>query len=161
MKLFLYSDDAATRDTVGIFKNRGYSCVRLTDKAAFFWQQLGGLGKADILVLQSHGDDDGPLLVDGQRGDSMTEKEVGQLINMLVAKDISLYLLSCHTGRGQFARKLAEDARAKWVAPVGFALVESGAGVCNAYSVEGNVHHGWVGTLVPPRHRLGKALSIP
>lgn len=161
-KLLLFSPDAATPDTVSVFKARGFSCVQLTDKASFFWESLNGLDPGGKLALLSHGDENGPLLVKGQAGLDMTSEEVSTLGNFLRDRDITLYLLSCHTGSDKFFNQLANGREIKCAAPIGYAVVSSGAGICNIYSKEGSDFVGWKssGGLMSARARKTTALQF-
>ncbi|HEX7318414.1 MAG TPA: hypothetical protein VF297_31195 [Pyrinomonadaceae bacterium] len=138
MKMFLYCPETTSRDTLTVFRNRGYSCVELTDRAEFFWEQLGTIDDGGVLVLLSHGDAAGPLLVKGTWGNSMSAEQIKGLGATLVTKNLSLYLLSCKTGSGSFCEVLSNVRDVKFVAPVGAAQVRSGSGMCNAYSIEHN-----------------------
>lgn len=143
-KVFVYCSETASQDTIASFKRRGYETKPLGEDPDIFWSIVVQLEEGSVLVLLSHGDENGPLLVRGDEGDDMSDDDIKLLGEHLLLGKISLYLLSCHTGKNPFFDKLAATG-ASFAAPLGYASVESGVGVCNAYSKEGSSYKGWKG----------------
>lgn len=144
-KVFVYSSDSANQHTISIFRNRGYEPKALGDDDDIFWSILIQLEARSTLVLLSHGDENGPLLVRGNQGGDMSDEDITTLGEHLRLGGITFYLLSCHTGKDPFFTKLKATG-ATFAAPIGYASVESGAGMCNVYSKEDKTFVGWVGT---------------
>jgi hypothetical protein len=160
--LFIYSTDAASLNVRNRFNSRGFTLVALTKDPKTFWNNLKLMTTSGILVLLSHGDTSGPLLVSGTSGEDLTETEISNIIAVLKEKSISFYCLSCHTGGdGAFNKLLSSAEGVKYVAPIGYASVGASSEHMKIESVKeesGNVAAGWSGSLAP---KTGNSLSIP
>lgn len=100
-RVFLYCPETAGKDaasTESAMKNRGYRCVKLTDNSKTFWDTVNSVQQNGILILLSHGDESGPLMVKGNDGKDMTDEEINALGTNLVSKKIAFYCISCNTG---------------------------------------------------------------
>ncbi|ALK32741.1 hypothetical protein [Burkholderia plantarii] len=163
-KLFLYSTDAATGDTQKMFKNKGYEVVALTNDPAFFWKQIDKIEDKGFLAIMSHGDDNGFLMVDGTSGKDMTDTEIDTFGTTLQKRGITLYLLSCHTGRDPFCAKLLKT-HCRFAAPIGYAEVKSTSQSLSVYSVTDPKavkveYPGWGGDPDLCPRRAASALNI-
>lgn len=178
-KMFLYCRITTKASTVKIFRNKGFFNRTLDGDPRTFWTSLEMIQDGGTLVLLSHGDGGGPLLVEGRDGNSITEEETVDLARTLQRKRIKLYLLSCHTGGGRFFRILSEYDHIQVVAPLGYCSTRQGEDSVSVFSVNvegmeevdgGNVVHatgrieylGWasLGGLLPARHRNTRPLQI-
>ncbi|ENE4240220.1 hypothetical protein ABNH60_003431 [Salmonella enterica] len=148
-KLFLYDKDSVTTDTLRIMRTKkGYTCLPLTDDPEFFWSSISTLQKGDVFVLLSHGNKNGPLAVEGCYGDDIDLK---MFSNVIKEKNLSLYLLSCHTGCDPCG-KILTDNGVNFVAPLGLAVFQTvGSETINILSKEGDIYPGWAGPLCPGR----------
>ncbi|MEM9063624.1 MAG: hypothetical protein AAGD13_24465 [Pseudomonadota bacterium] len=164
-KLFLYCPDSVTAETVSMFRGKGYDCVALTADPADFWKAVGSLSKDDVLVLYSHGDTSGPLMVKGQAGSDMTDEEIAKLAAILSHYDVPFYLLSCNTGGGSFFEKLSSVRGVNAIAPKGYALVGATSEFLKITSVKSINDHstgpGWAtsGNIRTPR--AATSMSVP
>lgn len=155
-KLFLYDSASASTETLNVMRRKGYTCNALTNDPNFFWQSLSGLGNNSIFVLLSHGDKNGPLAVEGTVGDDIDLTRFGNIISQ---RNITLYLLSCHTGLDPCGATLTQH-NLTFVAPKGTAVFQTvGTETINVFSKDGEVYPGWAGPLSP--NRPNKALSLP
>lgn len=172
-KLFLYCPDTAPKDAVDTFEAWGYLCRKLTKKESDFWAAVKSVGEGGQLVIYSHGDANGPLMVRGEYGDDMAGEKALKFGAMLKQRNIKLYLLSCHTGSGTFFDQM-ESTGCMLVAPTGYALVKASSVGISVYSIIDSklIHEKdlatskkyaeWKATIngAAP-NRLGKALLIP
>jgi len=155
-KLFLYDPASVTRDTLAIMLRKGYQNVALTNDTDVFWKAINGLADGSIFVLLSHGDKNGPLAVAGNVGDDIDLEVFSDLINK---KQLTLYLLSCHTGENPCGATL-EQNKVDFVAPKGYAdFKTTGNETITVESKEGDKYPGWAGPLAP--NRASKSLSLP
>jgi hypothetical protein len=154
-KVFLCNKEA-DKDMVSFFKKKEYTVMVLTKEPKDFWTAVGMVDKGGYLALLSHGDEEGPLMVDGEMGDSMTKDDIQNFGKALVNANVTLYLLSCHTGNDPFFSALKATG-CKFVAPLGFAKTQSSVAGTAVFSVEEGkaktTFPGWVGhsDLVPNR----------
>lgn len=161
-KLFLYCPDTASSSVVTIFRNRGFEPAQLTDDPDDFFEGVNSVNQGGVLVLFSHGDANGPLMVRGNAGDDMTDEQIHTLIGRLQERAITFYCLSCYTGAvGTFSNALgATDIN--WVAPVGMANVQSSAETIRVFSTDARDRHaGWSGAqaLFPRREAMGLQIN--
>jgi hypothetical protein len=130
-KLVLYSSEFSTPKTVSRFKQALYDTVALTNDPQTFWDAAATLDQSGYLVLLSHGDKKGPLLIDGQSGPDMVGGEddapFNALTALLVQRSLSFYCLSCYTGAGEFAEGLT-TANCRFIAPKGTARISTTEG---------------------------------
>lgn len=165
-RVFVYCPDTASTDVRGYFKKKGYVCFPLNDKPAHFWELINIVSDGGVLVLLSHGDKNGPLMVAGTDGDDMTKTEVEKLGSTLAGKKVALYLLSCQTGAGEFCKTLKSTA-VKFIAPIGYADVRETSVTLSVLSTNGEKdgyktqYLGWEGNGIDPPNRINKALLIP
>jgi membrane-bound inhibitor of C-type lysozyme len=163
-KVFIYCSESASTDTVTYFKHKDYLCRPLNDDPKTFWNAISSSGSKATVVIYTHGDENGPLMVTGQVGDDMTDEEIVKLDTSLSPQNSTLYLLSCRTGSGIFKTKL-DKTDLNYVAPLGYALLKSSSAGVSAYSVNPErhtEHMKWGGKpvkLIPTRP--GKPLNIP
>jgi len=100
---FIYSTKEGTKDVLKIAKNRGYTLCPLNSKPDKFWGYITGAADARVpVIILSHGDPNGPLMVGGTEGADMTNVEIVRLGNTLASCGSDLFVLSCHTGGGAF-----------------------------------------------------------
>lgn len=164
-RVFIYCPETAGRDALMFFKRKDYVCLPLNEKPAYFWELINTVSENGVLVILSHGDPDGPLMVAGTDGDDMTKEEIQKLGGILSAKKVSLYLLSCNTGGGTFFATL-KDTGAKFIAPLGYADVRESSAGLSVYSTNGEKglaakYEGWKGNGIEPPNRSTKPLVIP
>lgn len=159
--LFMYCPETAISDTVNYFSGKGYSTAPLNDDPRTFWDWATAVDNDGVLVILSHGDADGPLMVKGKLGKDMTKSQIDEFGAILVQKKVALYLLSCLTGSGGFAKSLATTG-AKFIAPVGNAEVEANSLRVTVYSRsdEGKAS-GWFSNGIDAPSRNSKPLVIP
>lgn len=155
-KLFLYSDDAADKTTVSYFAHLGYETKALTDNERDFWSAINTVERDGTLVLLSHGDKNGPLMVKGTSGNDMKKEEITAFGGQMARNNITVYMLSCHTGQDPFASLFA-GTNCKFVAPEGYASLTNITGGVQVRSVTGEDHRGvagWAGSddLKPKRN---------
>jgi hypothetical protein len=129
-----------------------------------------------ILVVLSHGSEQGPMMIAGREGNDnvvfMSDREIQNFGQHLVLQNITLYLLSCNTGRmtladpneRTFAAKLS-DTNATFYAPDGYAKICTGGSV-QFKVVEQDDGGGSASWLCVKRQaistlRPGKSLTIP
>ncbi|WP_246793641.1 hypothetical protein [Burkholderia perseverans] len=163
-KLFLYSNDAANADTLRMFRNKGYDAVALTSDPAFFWQQIDKVASGGYLTIMSHGDSNGFLMVEGTSGKDMTDAEITSFGGKLKTANVTLYLLSCHTGSDPFCAKLTKTS-CKFAAPKGYALANGTSQSLSVLSVTDPkasplTYPGWGGDPALYPNRPNKALDI-
>lgn len=153
MHVFLYDPASVTREALTIITTRGFNCIPLTDNPQHFWANVQLVGQNESLAILSHGDQSGPLMVRGDEGDDMTSAQLTQFAQNLAAANITLFLLSCHTGGGPFCQQLTAQG-VRFVAPVGYAALKLVAGGVNIFSVEDGEPADWDGdpALKPTRN---------
>ena len=161
-KVFLYSDDVADKDMKAFFKKKDYTAVALTDDPQTFWTAIETVEKDGYIAVLSHGDEHGPLMVNGTTGAEMTDTQIQSLGSTLLKSNVTLYLLSCHTGLDPFLNKMTAT-KSQFVAPLGYAQTRSSSAGTYVYSVKtekGDTYAGWAGSadLVPSRNT--KPLNI-
>ncbi|AZT39657.1 hypothetical protein ELZ88_24290 (plasmid) [Salmonella enterica subsp. enterica serovar Karamoja] len=155
-KLFLYDTGSVTHDTLRIMRKKLYTCSPLTKSPDFFWQSISELEDNGIFVLLSHGDNNGPLAVEGDVGKDINLNRFSEIIN---TKKLTLYLLSCHTGLPPCETILTTN-NVTFVAPKGKAVFRTvGDEVIYIYSKNGETNPGWAGSLQPDREN--KPLNLP
>ena len=159
-KVFIYSRDAANADARSYFKRKGYHAVELDRDPETFFDGVALVAPEGTVVVLSHGDGNGPLLVAGTAGPDMTPEQIDRLARLLGEAEASLYLLSCHTGNEPFAGELA-DTGARFIAPRGYAAFEASSAGVNVYSKEGDRYVGWTANGIEPPSRNTKPLPIP
>lgn len=136
--IFLYCPESANREAVIYFNAKGYQPRELSDNDSFFWETVNSVDNNGILVLYSHGDSNGPLRVKGHGSDpgtaafneeSWDDDKIARFGGLLEGKNVTLILLSCHTGSGEFYDKLKQyfpDGGSRYlVAPKGYASIKS------------------------------------
>lgn len=100
-KLFLYCPETAAHlDGMLTYfgsSNKNFTCVALEGQPEFFWDRINELDPGGTLVVLTHGDEGGPLLVKGNDGPPFTPLNDIHRLGMAL-ENASLYLLSCHTG---------------------------------------------------------------
>lgn len=164
-RAFIYCPETAGKDALTYFKGKGYASYSLNEKPAYFWELIDIVAENGVLVILSHGDENGPLMVAGTSGKDMTKEQIQKFGGILKAKKVALYLLSCNTGSDGFFDTLKETG-ATFIAPLGYADVrESSAGLA-AYSTNGKKelgieYLGWKGNGINPPSRSSKPLVIP
>lgn len=159
--LFLYCPETAINDTVNYFSGKGYSTAPLNDDPRTFWDWVTAVDNGGILVILSHGDANGPLMVKGHNGRDMSKKEIEEFGAILVQKNVSLYLLSCLSGSGAFAKSLAATG-ATFIAPEGNAEVEANSLRMTVYSrSDDHKPSGWFSNGIAAPSRNSKPLVIP
>ena len=100
---FIYSSREGTADVRKLALNRGYRLCPLNDDPATFWGYIAeAAAGGDPVIIVSHGNANGPLMVDGEYGADMTHAEILALGTVLAAGCCELFVLSCHTGGGAF-----------------------------------------------------------
>lgn len=158
-KLFLYDAASVSTDTLLIMKRKGYTCKALTKDPGFFWQSIFELEEDGVFVLLSHGDNNGPMMVEGSDNAKCKNIDLKKFSEILNEKRLKLYLLSCHTGVHPCETILREN-NVSFVAPKGMAVFGTvNQEVINVLSKDGNTYPGWVGPLCP--NRASKALYLP
>jgi len=161
-KLFLYCPQTAPLAVVTIFGNRGFVAAKLTQNADDFFAGVNSVNQHGVLVLFSHGDQNGPLMVSGTVGENMSVDQLNALTDRLHDHGITFYCLSCYTGaEGTFSNALGA-ADINWVAPIGAANVKSSSETIQVFSTDkkgGDA--GWAGTqdLFPSRKVKGLQIS--
>ncbi|PAK11165.1 hypothetical protein DF156_01715 [Burkholderia ubonensis] len=156
-KLFLYDDDSTTSDAKRYFRNKEYSLVELTKKSKDFWDNVKLVENNGFLVILSHGDENGFLTVAGNEGGDVSGDDLEKFGDDLKKRGITLYLLSCHTGKDPCGSILWKT-KCVFAAPIGYAKVVSSSATVGVYSVENPVatpptYVGWKGTdgVIPTR----------
>jgi len=164
-RVFIYCSETAGKDALTYFKKKDYVSCPLSDKPAYFWELINIVAENGVLVILSHGDENGPLMVAGTSGKDMTKEEIQKFGEILKTKKIALYLLSCNTGSGSFFNNL-KDTGATFVAPLGYADVRESSAGLSAYSTNGKkdfgiTYLGWNGNGIDSPNRASKPLVIP
>ena len=155
-KVFLYDTASTTVDTLRVMRRKGYVCTALTNDPAFFWQTISAIDNKSIFVLLSHGDKAGPLAVEGNVGDDIDLERFSKII---LEKELTLYLLSCHTGLDPCGSTLLRN-KLNFVAAKGTAVFQTvGDEVITVLSKDDDTFPGWAGPLSP--NRPNKALYLP
>ncbi|MGN6229202.1 MAG: hypothetical protein ACTHNM_17390 [Dyella sp.] len=159
--LFLYCPDTVNSDGTNYFSGKNYQTAPLDDDPQTFWRWVTSVDEGGILVLLSHGDETGPLMVKGHRGNDMSDTQIQEFGAHLTLRNIRLYLLSCETGKGAFAEKLAATG-ATFIAPVGYAEFKTNSvGVAVHSRGEGSKLLGWYAHGIEAPSRNAKPLVIP
>ncbi|MFC5583049.1 hypothetical protein [Rhodanobacter terrae] len=159
--LFLYCPDTANGDATNYFGNKGYQTAALDKNPQTFWDWVTSVDQDGILVLLSHGDETGPLMVKGHNGKDMDADQIREFGAHLVQRNISLYLLSCETGKGAFAASLAATG-ATFIAPIGYAEFKSNSvGVAVHSRGDKNELLGWFSNGINAPRRNASPLVIP
>lgn len=159
-KVFIYSRDAANADARSYFRRKDYHLVELDHDPETFFDGVGLVAPEGTVVVLSHGDANGPLLVAGTQGPDMSPDQIDRLAHLLGVAEARLYLLSCHTGNVPFADRLA-DTGARFIAPRGYAVFEASSAGANVYAKEGDRYVGWTAQGIDPPTRNTKPLAIP
>lgn len=156
-KVLLYDKTSTSSATLTIMKCKGYCCKALTEDPVFFWNSISELKINSILVLFSHGDENGPSAVEGTEGGTI---DVERFSNTLKERNVKLYLISCNTGSGNCGSAL-QKAKIDFVAPTGKAELQTiGSETINVFSRNPKKgSHAWIGSLSPKR--ATHALSLP
>lgn len=161
--LLVYDPQSIHRDALCVFRNRGYEAIPLSNNPRSFWDAVA---RSDYtaLVLYSHGNSDGPLLVAGNDGPSMNRTESARLFTILARNGASLYLLSCQTGNPPFRACLPPPlpGNVPYAAPLGYARIDTTASSLAIFSVDPSDPSkkvGWYGVLAPDR--TSKQLILP
>ncbi len=162
-KVFLYCNETAGKEVVSKFVQKKYQPIALTDDPSTgFWPGVGAVAPNGTLVIYSHGNENGPLMVRGHEGEDMTDSQILTLGAILVLADITLYLLSCHTGQDPFAAKLRKHG-VRFMAPAGYAAVGASGeslAIKSVASLDGKGTAPWSGNeLKEPRK--GSMLYLP
>jgi hypothetical protein len=166
-KLFLYDPESVNADVRRVARNGDYEMVALTDDAAVFQAAVNQVDQGGTLVLLSHGDAAGPLMVAGHGGDDMTAAQITAFGGLMARRDISLYLLSCYTGSGAFAARMTALG-VSFIAPLGYAQLNAGVGGVTVYSVANPAQPvaganalGWASNGIRAPGRAASPLSLP
>ena len=165
-KIYLHAKPPKNDNLHKIFKNRRFKTVQLTKNKEVFWKQIEALEEKSILTLYSHGDKDGPLIIDGEEGrpgdDLSRQENIDKFVKILSKKNAAFYLLSCHTGQSKLIKSLLEN-NVKCVAPNGYAKCGATSDLKSIESIEkgprGDEASTWMGSdeLKPKR---GNKLEI-
>jgi hypothetical protein len=159
--LFLYCPETANSDATNYFNSKGYQIAPLDEDPQTFWDWVTSVDQDGILVLLSHGDENGPLMVKGHKGKDMSAGQITDFGARLVLRNIRLYLLSCETGKGAFAGSLAATG-ATFIAPMGLAEFKANSvGVAVHSRGETNKLLGWYSHGIAAPSRNSKPLVIP
>ena len=154
-KLFLYDPDSTNSDTLRVMRRKGYICMPLTNNPDFFWRAISDF-QSGVLVLLSHGNEYGPLAVAGNQGNDI---DLDRFARIIKANDLTLYLLSCHTGQDPCGSTLGSKGL-EFVAPKGCAVFRTiGDEKIDVFSKDDDSFPGWAGPLGPSR--ASAALSLP
>jgi hypothetical protein len=166
-----------TKPVKDAMKMRKYFPYPLNESRDHFIAGYRRVDKEGILVVLSHGSEKGPMMIAGREGADnvvfMSDEEIHRFGDYLVSHNITLYLLSCNTGRmtiahstdeRTFAAKL-KDTNATFYAPDGYAKISTGDSV-QFKAVEREDGGGSASWLSVERQaidilRSGKSLTIP
>lgn len=153
-KLFVYCDATASRPVVAAFRAKGFRLWPLTDDPAAFWTAIGTVEEGGQLVILSHGNENGFLMVKGDDGPDLTESTLQTFSMLMVLVDAEVYLLSCHSGTGIVEKVLRRNS-VKFVAPKGYAEVAANSYTLTIKSLrsQNGSSAGWAANeITPPRH---------
>jgi hypothetical protein len=105
-------------------KRKGYTLVLATADGNLLYEKMKEIGKVDNLIINTHGDTDGPLLVGGNKGDSAKSDELANGIEGCFNPGGTIFILSCHVGRSkEYIRGIANVTNCKVIAPEGYCSV--------------------------------------
>lgn len=153
-KVFIYDPASVTADTLRVMQRKGYTCIALDADPQTFWDAIAATAATGVLVILSHGDENGPLAVAGTVGDDVDLAALAAAVG-----GRRFFLLSCHTGQNPCGATLTA-AGLTFVAPLGTAVFETtGDETVTVKSMDGSEYPGWAGPLAP--NRSNKALSLP
>ena len=115
----------------------GYTLVLATADENLLYKKMGEVGKVDNLIINTHGDTDGPLLVGGNKGDSAKLDELAKGIKDHLSPGGTIFILSCHVGRSkQYIHRIANITGCNVIAPEGYCSVVISPGKNHVKSVE-------------------------
>lgn len=163
-KLFLYDEKEANKDLLDYFKNKNYTRVALTNSTDFFWSQVDSVDNGGYLAIMSHGNNNTFEIAMGNPPKDMRQDRIVPFGTSLNQRNVTLYLLSCHTGNDPLGRSLVGTG-CHFAAPKGYALVKSSSAGVGVYSVvdphASDVKYaGWTGTEGVIPNRDTKPLNI-
>ena len=164
-KCFLYDPNTLNQfdGALNFMANKkGYNCVALTNNANQFWNTVNGLEQNSVLVVLSHGSNDGFLPIAGDEGDDANLDTFIQSINN---SNTTLYLLSCHTGNNPCGAKLTNGFNVSFVAPKGYAKLKAGSDYMAVTSIVDpkfpEKFAGWIGTQELKPRRDSIPIKLP
>ncbi|AIO68271.1 hypothetical protein [Burkholderia oklahomensis] len=163
-KLFLYDKKVANKDLLNYFNNRNYTTVALNVYPSFFWTQVDSVNNDGYLAIMSHGDNQTFEIATGNSPADLPHDRIVPFATSLLQRNVTLYLLSCHTGNNPLGELLGIP-NFKFAAPKGFAQVKprpEGAVVLSVEDPNALVlkFPGWTGSEDVIPNRAAKQLNI-
>ncbi|ARM00505.1 Uncharacterised protein [Burkholderia oklahomensis] len=163
-KLFLYDANEANKDLLDYFKNKNYTRIALTNDPRFFWTQVDSVNNDGYLAIMSHGNNQTFEIATGNSPADLPQDRIVPFATSLLQRNVTLYLLSCHTGNNPLGELLGIP-NFKFAAPKGYAQVRSSSAGVGVYSVvdphaSDLKYAGWTGSEDVIPNRATKPLNI-